>query len=163
MLCVVNTGQLLRDLFLATGQTSSIATIATMEDVCPVAKKKSLKSCLVFTTHNMSHINYGNITSLTNLTAFINTEDVPSNTFNSNDEFEAVKDHNMLANVRNSLDNQINVEINEKDNLENLIFPSNEDIIDNLSAKTDENASVVLFERVVIAIVDMRHVMCGEY
>ena len=39
------------------------ATIAAIEDVCPVAKMKSLKSCLVFTTHNMSHINYGNINS----------------------------------------------------------------------------------------------------
>ena len=67
------------------------ATILAMEDVCPVAKNKSLKSCPVFTTNDMSHMNYGNINSLTNLTAFIKTEDVPSNALDFHDEFEAVK------------------------------------------------------------------------
>ena len=65
------------------------ATIAAMEDVCPVAENKSLKSCPVFTTHNIAHINYANINSLTSLTDFINIEDVPSNAFKSNDEFES--------------------------------------------------------------------------
>ena len=46
------------------------------------------------------------------------------------------------------IEKEINVEINEEDDLQNLIFPSNEDIIDNLPAKTDENASVILFENI---------------
>ena len=113
-----------------------------------MAKKKSLKSCPVFSTHNMSNINYVNINSLTNLTAFIKTEDVPSNALDFNDEFEAVKNKNMLENVQNSLHNEINVELNEKDYLQNLIFPSNEEIIDNLPTNKDENASVVLFDNI---------------
>ena len=117
------------------------ATIAATEDVCPVAKKKSLKSCPVFTIHNMSSMNYININSLTNLTAFMKSEGIPSNEFNSNDEFEAVKNKNMLENGQNNLHN----EIHEKYYLENLLFPTIEDNIDNLPVKTHENASVVLF------------------
>ena len=45
-------------------------------------------------------------------------------------------------------DNEINVELNEKDYLQNLIFPSNEEIIDNLPTNKDENASVVLFDNI---------------
>jgi hypothetical protein len=124
------------------------ATIAAMEDVCPVAKKTSLKSCPVFTKHNMSYINYVNINSLTNLTAFANTKDVLSNAFNSNDGDELVNNKNVLDNIQNSFVDEIKVELNENDYLENLLFPTNDDIIDNLPAKSDENASVVLFENI---------------
>ena len=69
------------------------------------------------------------------------SEGIPSNEFNSNDEFEAVKNKNMLENGQNNLHN----EIHEKYYLENLLFPTIEDNIDNLPVKTHENASVVLF------------------
>ena len=88
--------------------------LPAMEDVCPVAKKKSLKSCPVFTKHNMSHLNYGNINSLTNLKAFTNTVDVPLNTINSN---------NVLENL--SFDDEINEELNEKEYLESHYIYSN--------------------------------------
>ena len=87
----------------------------------------------------MSSINYVNINSLANLTVFTSAEDIPINAFTSND---VVKNKNVLENF----DEEINVELNEKDYLENLTFPANDDIIVNLPATTDGNASVVLFE-----------------
>jgi hypothetical protein len=79
------------------------ATIVAMEDVCPVTKKKSLKSCPLFTKHNMSSKNYGNINSLTNLAAFTNTEDVPINAFISNDGYKVVKNKSVRDNFQKVL------------------------------------------------------------
>ena len=44
------------------------ATIATMEDVCPIAKDKSLKDCPVFSGNENPDLNYVHLISLSNIT-----------------------------------------------------------------------------------------------
>ena len=104
------------------------ATIAAMEEVCPVAQKKSLKTCPVFDTFNMAAVNNVVLHSGKTTPVIVNDADENStkNTFNANDDYEIVKN---------------------KKGFEKVLHDSkNETIIDNLHMKPDENISVDLYE-----------------
>ena len=92
------------------------ATIAAMEEVCPVAQKKSLKMCPVFGSENIPNRSYATASYLQNITFSIASTDVTNNTP------QTVTKKTMFENIQDEAKNKTNI------------------------VKANGNSSVILFE-----------------
>ena len=101
------------------------ATIPAMEEACPLAQMKSLKSCPVFGLKDMPDMDNGMVNSLKYIRVVMDNTVVHENTLKATDEYSRFTEKKVFENDSNIVTN-----------------------IDAFHSKTDDNASVVFYDDV---------------